>query len=90
MRLKWDGRVYDLMGEYCWACGKQGCTDEHLGEDKGAPSTYCERCGKFDDTYQCQNCYENMCWECGLVSGDGEKQTYSPDSGFYICAVCAS
>lgn len=69
---------------YCWACGERGCSAEHPDADRSDRESYCQRCGSYCRTYNCQTCDELVCWECGLKGGDG----YEPDTGFYVCGQC--
>lgn len=70
---------------YCWKCGKAGCSAEHQDGDRRVADTHCQRCGTFGPTYNCQDCDQLVCWDCGLKGGNG----YEPDTGFYVCGMCA-
>ena len=69
---------------YCWACGNKNCTTIHDESGKRDVSTFCERCGAYGVTYNCQDCLGLMCWKCGQ---DGDS-SYQPDTGYYICRRC--
>ena len=71
---------------YCWCCGGVNCTEKHDEELRRGLHSYCQRCGKHGESYECQDCLELVCWECGLKGAEWHE----PDTGYYICGACAA